>query len=155
MPFYVAGSMIVRKQVVDGERCLRCDDTHPTSIARRSDRSRPRDIWRPTDGSEPIERPGWPDDGFYPIYSHNICAPKTRRGRRSTWRRTCIRGQHGWGHQMLPDQTVQKRWVITFVSGTNSAHARCPSIRCMLSSPTPPRPDQIGAWELLDMIKML
>ena len=37
------------------------------------------------------------DDGFY-LSTHIIyVCSQTRRGRRSTWRRTCIRGRQGWG----------------------------------------------------------
>lgn len=50
--------------------------------------------------------------------------------------------------------TVQKRWMITFVSGTNSAHARCPSIWPAHATILHGHRDQTrSAWELLDMIK--
>jgi hypothetical protein len=67
---------------------------------------------------------------------------------------------------MLPDQQYRCKgdaWMITFVSGGHQLRAcllacllaRCPSIRrtAMLSTPPDRHRGQIGAWELLDMIK--
>lgn len=119
--------------------------------------------------------PTWPHRSIAPIRSeppaeygdgfcaYNICVlrSQTRRGRPSTWRRAYV---HAWAAGLgvhcsdASEATVPqckakgpKPSMIALVSGTNYAHAMCPSIRCMLALSSPPRPDR--GWELLDTLK--